>query len=82
MPRNVEPERAQLELTPIAHLSLDLRERCHPRLEMLPREDTWRSIQFLLDTCERERVGRTTAATPAPVAEDSSALVWWWLWGW
>jgi len=83
MPWNsVEPKRAQLELTPVAHLSLDLRERRRPCLELLARADGRRSIQLPLDTCERERGRRTTVPTPASVAEDTSALVWWWLWGW
>ena len=75
MPRNgVEPKRAQLELTPLAHMSLDFCELRHPRLELLARNR--RSIQLPLDTRERERGRRSTVPTPASVAEDTSALVW------
>ena len=77
MPRNgVEPKRAQLELTPLAHLSLDLCELRHPRLELLVRDDARRSIQLPLDTRERERGRRSNVPTPTSVAEDTSALVW------
>jgi hypothetical protein len=83
MPWNgVEPKRPQLELTPLAHLSLNLRERRHPRLELLARDDGRCSIQLSPDIRERQRGRRTTVPTPTSVAEKSSALVRRWLWGW
>lgn len=83
MPWNgVEPKRPQLELTPLAHLSLNLRERRHPRLELLVRDDARRSIQPPLDIRECQRGRRTTIPTPTSVDEKSSALVRRWLWGW
>lgn len=78
--RGVKPKRAQLELMAIVHLSLDLRELRHSRLELLARDDARRSIQLPLDARERGR--RTTVPAPASVAEDASALVCGWLWGW
>lgn len=48
-----KPKRAQLGLTTLAHLALDLRQRGHARLELLPRNDLRRLVQLISDPGER-----------------------------
>ena len=62
-----KPKGLQLWPMRLVHLALNLRQRRHARLKLLPGDRTRRVVQLLFNPGERERRGRGRAGAAVPV---------------